>query len=142
MLLNIIVLCQHQPHRLHKSHAFFPQIALSIRDCVCLYFVYIHKGYRKYLKMCDNISKKKKCLRQKLFHTNIRARRAAFVRNYFSRCYNFHLNGSWLPSLSCSAIFDKTNTDILFRRVNYRYLAVNGVKICSLQSVIVYTVKF
>ncbi len=32
-------------------------------------------------------------------HANIWAREAALVRNYFSRRDNFHLNGSWLPSL-------------------------------------------
>ncbi len=41
VLLHVIVLCQHWPHRLHKPHAFFPKIALSMRYSVCLHFVHI-----------------------------------------------------------------------------------------------------
>ncbi len=52
------------------------------------------------------------------FHT-IWARKAALVRNYFSRCNNFSLNGSWLLSLSRSVIFDQINTDIIFKWVHY-----------------------
>ncbi len=57
-----------------------------------------------------------------LLHANIQARKAAFVKNFFSTFNNFCLNDSPL-SLSCSEISDQINTDILFRRVNYLYLA-------------------
>ncbi len=66
--------------------------------------------------------KKNVCVKIPL-HANIRARKAALVRNYFSRRNHFCLNSSRLPSLSCSAIFDQINTDVLFRRVNCLYLA-------------------
>ncbi len=35
-----------------------------------------------------------------LLHANIQARKAALVRNYFSRCNNFLVSGYQLPSLS------------------------------------------
>ncbi len=43
--------------------------------------------------MCDNTVKKNVHVKIVL-HTNIWARKAALVRNYFSRCNNFCLNGS------------------------------------------------
>ncbi len=46
-----------------------------------------------------------------LLHANIWARKAARVRNYFSRRNNFGLGDSQLSSLSCSVIFDQINTD-------------------------------
>ncbi len=57
-----------------------------------------------------------------LLHADIPARKAARGRNYFSRRNNFGLHSSSL-SLSLSVIFDQINTDVLFRRVNYLYLA-------------------
>ncbi len=51
-----------------------------------------------------------------LLHANIAARKAAFARNYFSRHNNFDLHGSHLPPL-------RRNAGVLFRRVNYLYLA-------------------
>ncbi len=54
-----------------------------------------------------------------LLSASIRARKAALVRNYFSRRNNFCLNSlSLLPNH-----FDQINADVLCRRVNYRYLA-------------------
>ncbi len=50
-----------------------------------------------------------------LFHT----RKAALVRNYFSRSKDFCLHGSRLPSPPLSKIFDQINADILSGRVNY-----------------------
>ncbi len=93
----------------------------------------------------------KKNVLVKILQANIWAKKAVFVRNYFSRCNNFHLKGSQLPSLSRSAIFDQINADILYKRVNYWYLAtftcpivflcpvstwtaVNGLWKCSLKS--------
>ncbi len=58
-----------------------------------------------------------------LLHANIRARKAALVRNYFTRRNNFRLNCSCLPSLSHSVIFDQIKTYVLFRRVKYIYQA-------------------
>ncbi len=93
-----------------------------------------------------------------LLHINIQTRKAALARNYFFRRNNFHLNGFQLPSLSLSLTsdFQLNKADILFRRVNYLYLAtftcpivflypvsswmaVNGVYKCSLKSTTVYT---
>ncbi len=76
-------------------------------------------------KVPENVTlvKKNVCVKI-LLHANIQVRLAALVRNYFSRCNNFDLHGSRLSlSFSCSAIFDQINTDVLFRRVNYLYLA-------------------
>ncbi len=39
--LHVIVLYQHQPHRLHKPRPFFTKITLSMRYHVCLHFVHI-----------------------------------------------------------------------------------------------------
>ncbi len=58
-----------------------------------------------------------------LLDADIPARKAALIRDYFSRRNNFGLHGFWLLSLARSAIFDQINTDILFKRVNYLYLA-------------------
>ncbi len=75
-------------------------------------------------KCVTTLVKKNICVKI-LLHANIPARKAALGRNYFSRRNNFGLHGSRLPSLSLSrsAIFDQINTDVLFRRVNYLYLA-------------------
>ncbi len=54
---------------------------------VYILFIFI-KRHRKYQKMCDNVSWKEHL-----------CQKAALVRNYFSKQNNFHLNGSWLPSL-------------------------------------------
>ncbi len=71
-------------------------------------FVYIlsivYKRYWKFLEMCDSIRWKER-LCQILLHANIQARKAALVRNYFSRRNNFRLSGSELPSLSVSLSF-------------------------------------
>ncbi len=53
-------------------------------------------------------------------HADTAARKAALVRNYFSRRSYF---GFLSLSLSGSVIFDQINADVLFRRVNYLYLA-------------------
>ncbi len=71
-----------------------------------------------------HIVKKSICVKI-LLHTNIQARKAALVRNYFSRRNNFCLKRSQLPSLSCSVIFDQININILIRRANNLYLATS-----------------
>ncbi len=88
---------------------------------------------------------------------NIQARKAALVRNYFSRRNNFCINLFLaLLSLSRLAIFNKINTDALFSGVIYLHLAtftfpivflypvstwmaVNGFKKLCLRSTKVYT---
>ncbi len=57
-------------------------------------------------------------------HVCIQVRKAALVRNYFSTRNNFGLRLPAPLSLSCSAIFDQINTDILFGRVYYLYQAI------------------
>ncbi len=79
-----------------------------MRYNVCLQFVHIQYITESNV-LCVKI----------LLHSNIQAKKAALVRNYFSRRNYFGLNGSWLPSLSCLVIFEELNTDVLFRRVNY-----------------------
>ncbi len=91
----------------------FSKIALSTRYRVCLHFAHIQYTSQK---VPENVS-------QRYFHANIWARKAALVRNYFFRRINFCLKGPQLPSLSRSAIFGHINADLLFRRVNYLYLA-------------------
>ncbi len=70
-------------------------------------------------------------LTRKLAILAIQTRKAALVRNYFSRHNNFGLHGSWLPSLSHSAIFDQIYTDVVFTRVNYLYLTTFTCPIVS-----------
>ncbi len=100
VFLHVIVLSQHWPHRSHKPPRIFTQIALSMRYGVCLHFVHI--------QCLTTLVKKCVCVKI-LLHANIHARQAALVRNYFFRRNNFR--------------FHQINTYILFRRVNYRYLA-------------------
>ncbi len=50
-----------------------------------------------------------------LLHTNIPARKAALVRNYYFRRNNFGVHSFWLPFVSCSAIFDQIKAEILFK---------------------------
>ncbi len=69
----------------------------------------------------------------KYLHANIRARKAALGRNYFSRRNDFPLIGS---ALSDSAIFDQINIDVLFRRVNYLYIATFMCRIVFLYPVL------
>ncbi len=74
------------------------------------------------LKCVTPLVKKNVCVKI-LLHTNILARKAALLRNYFSQRDNFGLHSSQLPSVSHSAIFDQIDAKSFFRRVNYLHLA-------------------
>ncbi len=56
------------------------------------------------LEFYNTMVKKNICVKIPL-HTNIWARKAELVRNYFPRRNNFCLCGSWLPSVSLAQWF-------------------------------------
>ncbi len=115
MLLHVIVLCQHQTHWLHKLNLLFLKL-LYLWDMVftfCPYSVNVTERSWK----CVTLIKKSVCVKI-LLCANIQVRKAALVRNCFSRHNNFRLLDFPLSlsfSLSLSAIFDQINTDVLFR---------------------------
>ncbi len=65
------------------------------------------------------VVKKKICVKI-LLHASIELGGSTCKELFFQ---NFNLNSSRLPSLSTSVMFAHSNTDILFGRVNYLYLA-------------------
>ncbi len=103
-----------------QTPPIIPKIPFSVRHRVCLHFVHIQYTLQK---VHENVTLVKKKICVKIFlHASIRARKATLERNYFSTRNHFHLR-SRLPSLSCSLIFDRINTGVLFRSMNYLYLA-------------------
>ncbi len=134
----------------HINHTYFPQKSfiykiLCLFIC-CPYSINITESVWTFVILL----KKSVCVKI-LLHANVRAGKAALVRNYFPRRNHFCFKGSNLLSLSQSAISDQINADVLFRGVNYLYLAtftcptvflppistwmaVNGVSKCSLRS--------
>ncbi len=126
VLLHVTVLCQQQPHRLHKPHAFFsPHSFIYEFLCLFTFCPYSINGTGSTWKCMTRLVKKNTCVKI-LLHANIRAKKAALVKNYFSRRNNF--------CLSRSAIFDQINADVLFRRVDYLYLATFTCPIALFQN--------
>ncbi len=72
-------------------------------------------------EICVTLVKKNICVKIRLC-ANIRARKAALVRNYFPGVITL-VSKAPGTCLSRLAIFDQINADVLFRRVNYLYQA-------------------
>ncbi len=130
MFLHVIVLCQHQPHILHKPHPFSLNSFIYEIWCSFTFCPYSESTWKCVSKLDKRISVKI------LLHANIRARKAALVRNYFSRHNNFHLHSSRLSSLSHLLNIFWPNKHTVFKRVNYLYLATFTCPIVCLYPVL------
>ncbi len=110
-------------HVSYTNLTHFSQSSLIYEiSCLLTFCPYSMKVTENTWKCVTTLVKKNVSVKIPL-HTNVKARKAALVRNYFSRRNNFSLHSSWLPSRSHVEIFNKINADVLFWRVNYLYLA-------------------
>ncbi len=93
--VNIVHIGYINPtHFSQKMHGFIYETS-----CLFTFCPYSINVTETTWKCVTTLVKKDVCVKN-LLHANIRARKAALLRNYFSRRNHFRPNGSRLPSLS------------------------------------------